>query len=159
MILREFAHLSESDLMVEIYDAVREFAILTKSEEIAVKILEKYGKRVYFDFNDYKKVKYFKLMICAELMNLFIPESWYDVCITDDDVIKRIIELRNDEIKWLNDHSYIYDSLSFNDYDTYVQENSESVVLPSDIKIDEIIAFYNGIIGKEFGSGKKLVRD
>ena len=41
-VLDEFKHLSEYDLMIEIYDEVTRFMVLTKSEEEATKILEKY---------------------------------------------------------------------------------------------------------------------
>ena len=55
-ILREFRHLSEADLMIEIQDAITKYAILTKSEEEVIKILEIHGKKACFDFNDWKKV-------------------------------------------------------------------------------------------------------
>ena len=151
-ILREFRHLSEADLMIEIHDVITKYAILTKSEKEAIKILERHGKKACFDFNDWKKVKYYKLMACAKLMNLVIPNEWYDVDITNDDIIERIIEFRNAEIKWVNENSYVYDGCLIND------EESEVIPLPSDIEIDKIINFYFDIIEKEFGCRKKLIK-
>ena len=151
-ILREFKHLSEADLMIEIRNIIVNYVILTKSEEEASKILEKYDKKTCFDFNNWRKEKYYKLMLCAKLMNLFIPNEWYDVDITNDDIIERIIEFRNDEIKWVNENSYIYDGCLIND------EESEFISLPSNIEINKIINFYFDIIEKEFDCKKNLIK-
>lgn len=151
-VLDEFKHLSEYDLMIEIYDEVTRFMVLTKSEEEATKILEKYGKKAHFIFNVSKKTKYHRLMVCAKLMNLVVPRGWYDVNITEYDVIERIKEFMYDEIKWINLYSYMSDV--FNNNDCMVCDDD----LSSDTKIGEIIAFYEDVITKEFGEGKKLVR-
>jgi len=152
-ILREFCHLSESDLMMELHDEVREFTILTKSEEEASFILQKYNKNEYFDFNDWKKVRYYKLMEVAKLKNLVIPNEWYDVDITDKDVIKRIIEYRNDEIKLIDYNSYFYDGRFVDD-----ENLTDFTYLPSDLEIDKLCEFYRDIIEETFGNEKKLVK-
>lgn len=162
-ILREFKHLSDGELMLEIHNELTKFMILTKSEEEATRILGKYGKSACFNFNNYKKVKYYKLMVCAGLINLIIPNDWYDVLITDDDIIERINEIRNDDIKWIDEYFYIYNSSSCYICDN-LEENiindrkNEVILLPSNIKIDEIIKFYNDVITKEFCNNKKLVK-
>jgi len=156
-ILREFCHLSESDLMMELHDEVREFTILTKSEEEASFILQKYNKNEYFDFNDWKKVRYYKLMEVAKLKNLVISNECYDIDITDDDVIKRIIEYRNDEIKLIDEYSYIYDGC-FIDEIQVSEELRDFTYLPSDLEIDKLCDFYRGIIEETFGNRKKLVK-
>ena len=91
-------------------------------------------------------------MVCAKLMNLVVPRGWYDVNITEYDVIERIKEFMYDEIKWINLYSYMSDV--FNNNDCMVCDDD----LSSDTKIGEIIAFYEDVITKEFGEGKKLVR-
>ena len=161
-ILREFCHLSESDLMYEIHDAVREFAILTKSEEESLFVLQRYNKNAFFDFNDWKKARYYKLMTVAKLKNLVIPNEWYIVDITDDDVIARIKEVMYDDIKWINEYCYLHDYDFYEDGVLEENENidgkKEFINLPSDIEIDKVITFYNDIIEKKFGNGKKLVK-
>ena len=91
-------------------------------------------------------------MVCAKLMNLVIPNEWYDADITNDDIIERIIEFRNDEIKWINENSYVYDDCLING------EESEFISLLSDIEIDKIINFYFDIFEKEFGNNRKLIK-
>ena len=161
-VLREFCHLSESDLMMEIHDAVEKFVILTKSEQEALFVLQKYNKNAYFDFNDWKKTKYYKLMSVAKLKNLVIPTEWYNVDITDNDVIVRIKEIMYDDIKWINEYCYLHDYGFYEDGVLKETENidgiSEFISLPSDIEIDKVITIYNDIIEKEFGNGKKLVK-
>ena len=156
-ILREFCHLSIEDLMYEIHDAIEKFVVLTKSEEEATRILEKYGKQAYFDFNDWKKIRYYKLMEVAKLKNLVIPNEWYDVDITDDDVIKRIIEYRNDEIKLIDEYSYIYDGCFIDEFQVS-EELRDFTYLPSDLEIDKLCDFYRGIIEETFDNRKKLVK-
>ena len=156
-ILREFCHLSIDELRLEIHDAIEKFVVLTKSEEEATRILEKYGKQVYFDFNDWKKTRYYKLMEVAKLKNLVIPNECYDVDITDDDVIKRIIEYRNDEIKLIDEYSYIYDGC-FIDEIQVSEELRDFTYLPSDLEIDKLCDFYRGIIEETFDNRKKLVK-
>lgn len=161
-ILREFCHLSIDELRLEIHDAIEKFVVLTNSEEEATRILEKYGKQAYFDFNDWKKIRYYKLMEVAKLKNLVIPNEWYDVDITDDDVIVRIKEIMYDDIKWINEYCYLHDYGFYEDGVLEENENidgkSEFINLPSDIEIDKVITFYNDIIEKEFGDRKKLVK-
>ena len=156
-ILREFCHLSIDELRLEIHDAIEKFVVLTNLEEEATRILEKYGKQAYFDFNDWKKIRYYKLMEVAKLKNLVIPNEWYDVDITDDDVIKRIIEYRNDEIKLIDEYSYIYDGC-FIDEIQVSEELRDFTYLPSDLEIDKLCDFYRGIIEETFDNRKKLVK-
>ena len=156
-ILREFCHLSIDELRLEIHDAIEKFVVLTKSEEEATRILEKYGKQAYFHFNDWKKTRYYKLMEVSKLKNLVIPNEWYDVDITDDDVIKRIIEYRNDEIKLIDGYSYIYDGC-FIDEIQVLEELRDFTYLPSDLEIDKLCDFYRGIIEETFDNRKKLVK-
>lgn len=156
-ILREFCYLSIDELRLEIHDAIEKFVVLTKSEEEATRILEKYGKQAYFDFNDWKKTRYYKLMEVAKLKNLVIPNECYDVDITDDDVIKRIIEYRNDEIKLIDEYSYIYDGC-FIDEIQVSEELRDFTYLSSDLEIDKLCDFYRGIIEETFDNRKKLVK-
>jgi len=156
-ILREFCYLSIDELRLEIHDAIEKFVVLTKSEEEATRILEKYGKQAYFDFNDWKKTRYYKLMEVAKLKNLVISNECYDIDITDDDVIKRIIEYRNDEIKLIDEYSYIYDGC-FIDEIQVSEELRDFTYLPSDLEIDKLCDFYRGIIEETFGNRKKLVK-
>lgn len=155
-ILREFSHLSEADLMVEIHDAVEKFVILIKSEEQAARILKKYDKKAYFDFNENDKHQYYKLMVCARLRNLSIPSEWYDVDITDDDVIERIKEVMYDDIKWIDENSYLYDSCHVDDINDFNDTGYGD--WPSDIEIDKVRDFYLSIIEETFGNKKKLVK-
>lgn len=161
-IIREFCHLSIGELRLEIHDAIEKFVVLTKSEEEATRILEKYGKQAYFDFNDWKKIRYYKLMEVAKLKNLVIPNEWYNVDFTNDDVIVRIKEIMYDDIKWINEYCYLHDYGFYEDGVLEENENidgkSEFINLPSDIEIDKVITFYNDIIEKEFGDRKKLVK-
>lgn len=155
-ILREFRHLSEADLMIEIHDEITKYVILTKSEEEATKILDKYDKKAFFDFNNWKKVKYYKLMVCARLMNLVIPAEWYNIEITEDDVIERIKEVMYDDIEWIDENSYLYDSCHVDEIDDLIDNGYGD--LPSDLEIDKIRNFYFDIIEKEFGCRKKLIK-
>ena len=156
-ILREFCYLSIDELRLEIHDAIEKFVVLTKSEEEATRILEKYGKQAYFDFNDWKKTRYYKLMEVSKLKNLVIPNEWYDVDITNDDIIERIIEFRNDEIKLIDEYSYIYDGC-FIDEIQVSEELRDFTYLPSDLEIDKLCDFYRGIIEETLDNRKKLVK-
>ena len=130
-------------------EQIPKYVILEKSIERVKEILSKYEINAYRKANEDKKNRYNRLMELAELRNLTIPQSWYDVEITDIDIILRIDEFLTEEISWISEHNYLFDS--YNPEIETVNMTSTLAELPSDRKIDDERKKYQDIIVKEFG--------
>ena len=90
-LLKIYENYSNDDLRDSVIEGISEYDILTKSEMIAKKILETYGIKFYYVHEDFKRnVK--KMMLCARIRGITLPESVYYGEITLEDIIERISE-------------------------------------------------------------------
>jgi len=148
----------------EIYNMVEQslprYIKLTKSEEIAKEYLKKHNTPLYRNSgNERIKIQHSKLMICAKLRNINVPESLYAVEVTVNDIIQRIIENKYEMVSTIDEYCYKWDG-----YCGDGQWDVEEIINSDEydgatIREMEVCKFYNDIIDnvKEFYEAKKLV--
>lgn len=152
-LLKKFKDIDNETLLEFLKEEIRKYIILEKSEEIAKEILLKHGIEIFGSINEHQKNRYHRLMELARLRDLNIPESWFEVDLTDMDVISRIDEFKLQEIHWIDEHNYLFDLQDLYDEEKYREDEVtfDYNVFESDKKILEAISTYETIIIKEFG--------
>lgn len=126
-----FQEYSNEELLVILKSTIFEYLKIVESEKIAQHILREYCFPRTFMYNLTIKKRFFKLMHCANLRNLEIPNEWFQIEILNSDVIDRLDEIRNMEIEW-----------------TVKNEFGEN----TDKEVDAVNCFFDGIIKNEFGN-------
>lgn len=152
-LLNKFKDIDNETLLEFLKEEIKRYVTLEKSEQNAKEILLKHGITTYGSINEHQKNRYNRLIELATLRNLNIPKSWYNVEITNIDIIKRIEEFKYEEIRWIDNHNYLFDlSYEENIYPSneIIEMFPEEDVLESDRKISEIISQYETVIIKEF---------
>ena len=90
-LLKIYENYSNEDLRDSIISVINEYGILTKSELVAERILETYGIKFYYIHENFKRnVK--RMILCARIRGIVLPENANYVEITLEDVIERISE-------------------------------------------------------------------
>lgn len=123
-----------------------EYERLLKSEQIAIQILASYSIFVSPALNRIQKQRIEKLLEVAKLRKLIIPEEWFLVDISIDDVILRIEEFRLEEISWIEEHNYLFDLI---DYDVDSKSDSLSSNQSSEEAIADVYKKYDRIIEEQ----------
>lgn len=152
-LLKKFKDIDNETLLEFLKEEIRKNVILEKSEQRAKEILLKHGIKTFGLINENQKNRYSMLMELAGLRNLNIPNSWFDVDITDIDIISRIDEFKLQEIHWINEHNYLFDLKDLYNEESYLEEEVilDDNIFESDRKMSEAISKYETIIIKEFG--------
>lgn len=151
-VLQPFAEFNDEQLLNEFRRIIKEVVIITLSEKETEKILLKYNKKICFSsFNRNIKSRYFALKECIGIRGLSVPQEWYDVSITEEDVIRRLREIQVKEMEWIAVHRSIFDSYYFDGNSKELEE-----IISSENKIFQIQCFYETIIEDEFNHSKQL---
>ncbi len=134
----------------------KDYAIFQKSHEIATNILAAHGLFMMSKFSHQKALKNMKSEISKRGMKL--PETYYDIEISLDDIIKRIEENKALEIEYIKKYSYTWNGYAGNDSWNNSHINAE---LGANIRISEITRKYDKIIEniKKHNEGIKLKRE
>ena len=152
-LLNKFKDIDNETLLEFLKEEIKRYVILEKSEQIAKEILLKHGITTFGSINEQAKNRYERLIELTILRNLSIPKSWYNIEITNIDIIKRIDEFKSEEIRWIDNHNYLFD-LTFEENiypsNEIIEMFPEEDILESDRKISEIISQYETIIIEEF---------
>lgn len=151
-ILNKFKDIDNETLLLLLKEEISQYSILKKSENKAIEILNKYNIKPNTNLHKNTK-RYQTLLQVANLRNLKVPKEWYNIEITDNDIILRINEFKNTEITWIKEHNYLLDAF----YEENLPNNEYSI-LNSEEKISQIAALYEDIIIKEFGSPYKYIK-
>lgn len=158
-LLKKFEDIDDNKILSILKEKITQYIILEQSEKQAIQILKKYGIENEYSLNDDIKKEYFTMIEVANLRNITIPKEWYNIQISEKEVIKRIIEFETDEISWISEHNYLFDSC--------YEDNENINEMSSSQKIDEVTSMYEDIILKEFAKSntkslkrvRKLIRD
>ena len=158
-LLNKFIDIDNETLSNYLTNEIYKYYILKKSTELAKGILLKYNITIYSTNNDYQFNRYEILLELANLRNIQIPFNESVIEVTNIDIIFRIKEFLYEEINWIDEHNYLYDTYNL-DLDNYpkpeiVDMISEQHTYLSDKKIEEITKQYEEIILKEFGEETK----
>lgn len=158
-LLNKFIDIDNETLSNYLTNEIYKYYILKKSTKLAKEILLKYNITIYSTNNDYQFNRYEILLELANLRNIQIPFNESVIEVTNIDIIFRIKEFLYEEISWINEHNYLYDTYNL-DLDNYpkpeiVDMISEQHTYLSDKKIEEITKQYEEIILKEFGEETK----
>ena len=158
-LLNKFIDIDNETLSNYLINEIYKYYILKKSTKLAKEILLKYNITIYSTNNDYQFNRYEILLELANLRNIQIPFNESVIEVTNIDIIFRIKEFLYEEISWINEHNYLYDTYNL-DLDNYpkpeiVDMISEQHTYLSDKKIEEITKQYEEIILKEFGEETK----
>lgn len=151
-ILKQFQDFTDDEILCSLQKAMSEYIKLTQSKKCAREILAKYNVISYYSSNETIEKRYFRLLECARLRGLSVPSEWYNVEITDEDIISRLLEFAHNERMWIDKHNYLFDF----DNDTIVSSTEEPTdLLPSDREQLRVTELYDEIISKEFGKDAK----
>ena len=158
-LLNKFIDIDNNTLSKYLSEEIYKYYVLKKSTELAKEILLKYNITIYSTNNDYIFNRYEILLELANLRNIQIPFNESVIEVTNIDIIFRIKEFLYEEINWINEHNYLYDTYDL-DIDNYpkpeiVDMIPEQHTYLSDKKIEEITKQYEEIILKEFGEETK----
>ena len=158
-LLNKFIDIDNETLSKYLFEEIYKYCILKKSTELAKEILSKYNIIPSENINQYKYDRYEKLLELASLRNIEIPFTESDIEVTNIDIIFRINEFLYEEINWITEHNYLYDTYNC-DVDNYPKTEiinmiPEEHTYLSDKKIEEVIQKYEEIISIEFDSETK----
>lgn len=156
-ILKQFKDFSDEELLCLLQKAISEYVKFTESKKCAKEILIKYNVISYYSSNENIEKRYFRLLECAKLRGLSVPSEWYNVDITDEDVISRLLEFAHSERMWIDKHNYLFDLVDINFYTNTIVSSSEETddFCLSDKEQLRVTDLYDEIIDKEFGSDAK----
>lgn len=159
-ILRLYRNYSDEEIYNMVLESLPKYIKLIKSEEIAKEILKKYNLTLYYDSrNERVKMKYIKLMICAHLKKIMIPEELFHVEITIDDIIKRITENKLESARLIDEYCYKWDGYCGNGLWNIEEIIHSNEYDGANIRQKEIYKLYNNIIHdvKKSYEAKQLV--
>lgn len=151
-ILEKFKDINNETFLLLLKEEISQYMILKESENKAIDILNKYGIIPPIHLDEIAKKRYLSLIQVATLRNISIPDEYYNIEITDNDVISRINEFKFTEISWIREHNYLVDAF----YEENLP-NDEDLSTNSEEKILQITTLYESIIEKEFNQ-KKLIK-
>lgn len=170
-LLRQFELFSDDMLLSILKTSIAEYMLLVKSEQKAIDFMKLHGINNFPILNKITKEKTEKLIEVAKLRNITIPDEFFLVNISTDDVIARIQQFKYEEICWIEEHSYLYD-LTDPDYDTNDIMNLITANCTSEEAIKKIDRYYNYLINSyriyqetnqenliDLGNGKKWIPD
>lgn len=147
-ILKQYADFTDKELLNLFHDIVKDVTIIVSSEREAEILLQKYRRtHPSFFFNKRIKHTYFILKECIRLRGLKVPNEWYNVNMTEKDVIKRLNEARMEEIYQIESCKDLFETYLF-DEDSY----ELSDILSPEYLINRINISYETIIKNEFSS-------
>ena len=158
-LLNKFIDIDNETLSKYLFEEIYKYYVLKKSNELAKEILLKHNIIPSENINQYKYDRYEKLLELAALRNIEIPFTASDIEVTNIDIIFRINEFLYEEINWITEHNYLYDTYNC-DVDNYPKTEiinmiPEEHTYLSDKKIEEVIQKYEEIISIEFDSETK----
>lgn len=158
-LLNKFIDIDNDTLSKYLFEEIYKYYVLKKSTELAKEILLKYNIIPSENINQYKYDRYEKLLELASLRNIEIPFTESDIEVTNIDIIFRINEFLYEEINWITEHNYLYDTYNC-DVDNYPKSEiidmiPEENTYLSDKKIEKVIQKYEEIISIEFDSETK----
>ena len=142
-LLNKFADYTDDMILTILKNAIPEYEILVKSEQLAIQILSRYGIDVFTTLNQIQKQRMEKLLEVAKLRNLTVPEEWHLVEISKDDIISRLKQFKLYEISWIEEHNYLFDlvdpNLELNYSLSARKQSSEEAIEDVHNKYDRII--------------------
>ena len=151
-ILKQFKKITNEELLRMLRNAIFNVGIIMLSEKEAEKILLKYNRKFnFYKFNQTIKTKYFQLKECARLRGLKVPSEWFNVSITDEDIINRIKEVESEELRLIELCCRVIQGYYFDDD---LQKVAESLSLNK--QVEKTMNFYGKIIEMEFNGKKQL---
>jgi len=166
-LLRQFELVSDDMLLSILKTGIAEYMLLVKSEQQAIDFMKMHGINNFPILNKITKDKTEKLIEVAKLRNITIPDEFFLVNISTDDVIARMQQFKYEEMRWIEKHNYLYD-LTDPDYDTNDIMNSITANCTSEEAIEKIDKDYNYLINSyrvyqessqenliDLGNGKK----
>lgn len=158
-LLNKFIDIDNNTLSKYLSEEISKYYVLKKSTELAKEILLKYNIIPSENINQYKFNRYEKLLELASLRNIEIPFTESDIEVTNIDIIFRINEFLYEEINWITERNYLYDTYNC-DVDNYPKSEIIDMIPDehtylSDKKIEKVIQKYEEIISIEFDSETK----
>lgn len=144
-LLKQFELISDDMLLNILKTSIAEYMLLVKSEQQAIDFMKNHGINNFPILNKITKEKAEKLIAVAKLRNITIPEEFFLVNISTDNVIDRIQQFKYEEIYWIEKHNYLYD-LTDPDYDTNDIMNLSTANCTSEEAIEKIDKNYNCLI-------------
>jgi len=151
-IIRLYAKYTDEEIYNMLLESLPKYIKLVKSEEIAKEILKQYNLTLYTDSgNERFKWNHTKLIICAKLRGIEIPE--FDVEVTIDDIIERITENKYEDICTIDEYCYKWDGYCGDNVWGIEEIINSDEYDGADIRMIEIANYYNKIINDT----KKLV--
>lgn len=161
--LNKFKDLTDEELLLAVQKAIYEYAKIKKSIEEANEILLKYNQSKIYSTYTSKLIydRYNRLIDCTKFRNLNVPEEWYEVEIEEQDIIDRLNEKKHEELKWIDEHCYLFDLCDQTDGIEELskisneKDKTDEELWPSDEEANEISLLYEKIIVNEFGKNKK----
>ena len=151
-ILKKFKDIDNETLKEFIKEEMYRYQVLQKSEQLARKILLKYGMNTYGSPNEHLDKRFSILMELAKLRKLNLEKLESNVEVTDIDIITRINEFKFMDIIWIDKHTYLFDLVDETTEEIEeIDELLDDHMLESDKKIEQINSLYESIIIKEFG--------
>ena len=158
-LLNKFIDIDNDTLSKYLSEEISKYYVLKKSTNLAKEILLKHNITIYSTNNDYIFNRYETLLELASLRNIEIPFTESDIEVTNIDIIFRINEFLYEEINWITEHNYLYDTYNC-DVDNYPKSEiidmiPDEYTYLSDKKIEEVIQKYEEIISIEFDSETK----
>lgn len=144
-LLRQFEHFTDDMLLSILRTSITEYMLLVKSEQQAIDFMKLHGINSFPALNKITKEKTEKLIEVAKLRNVTVPDEFFLVNISTDDVIARIQQFKHEEISWIEKHNYLYD-LTDPDYDTNDIMNLSTANCTSEQAIEKIERDYNYLI-------------
>lgn len=158
-LLKKFNDIDNETLSKYLSEEIYKYYVLKKSTDLAKEILLKYNITIYSNTNDYIFNRYEILLELAKLRNIQIPFTESIVEVTNIDIISRIKEFLYEEINWIDEHNYLYDTYNI-DNDNYYKEEiidklTEEYTYLSEELMKELTEKYEEIILKEFGTETK----
>ena len=109
-LLKHFKNYNDDQILNFIKETINKHLISKKSEEVASTILKHYNKTASFIKRDNLERDYYRIMQYIKIKELAIPDDWFDVNISIEYVIDKIYEARYLEVKWIDQHCYLFDN-------------------------------------------------
>lgn len=145
-LLNKYLKYSNQELSLYINYKVKEYLIYKTSCYIAQEILYQNGYTRKVNFGDNKlDFEYLKLIRISELRSIKIEISEEEIIVTKIDVIKRLNTICCEDLKWIDEYNYLFDTNNEHQ-DVEVNNLNNNEEYRSDIMKQETYNFFTNII-------------
>lgn len=154
-LLHELSDISDEELQVLLNKTIYDYRKNKKMQLIISDIIYDLGYYKRLPINYELENKYKIITKIAGLRSIIPTKKIEKIIITREDVIKELHEMSEREVKWVDDHSYLYDVYFDGLEDNYNDTKTKKLSID---KMTEIKEFYQEIISSVTEESRPKIR-